>query len=506
MKTRLSAHTGPVRYVAIEVSSTKIRLQCHGVDGHLQWQKHIPQKTTVSTEGRFQQPSTWLSAVETLVNSAKSAGMDFTATLAIGVCATTPTLIAVDDHNMALDDAARMWADTNRVGCVNSKATNTGLMKMAYLVRSEIERDRFRRASYYVDAGPYIACQLTGTLVSGAAMLSQKFSWSVDGFDLTGLELLDDGEVDAVLSRIPSKVVNTGEIVGLLNSDWSEKLGAKTPPAVILCGYDSVAGVFGANVWNPSSNVVFSVGTSATIYRCVSGDKQDGDIGPWSPVPHILPGCHKLISGGFEAGVQSIELLHEDLRLTCRANKDTELERLAESGERLCSSKCLSLPFGGVPLRAPLNGVVLPTVVSCESAVPRREVSLTAMRRGIACFFNYCLQDLTQYGEETTCVHIVGGGTQSPSFCQLVADITRLPVRRFNGSTAANGAALMAIRAVCGEQQAGEAAFALEAATQIVSPCDDPRRQEFYAQLFTNFNHRLRSELALTKTSFVQTH
>jgi sugar (pentulose or hexulose) kinase len=501
MNANLRKTARDVKWLAIEVSTTKIRLQCHSELGEVLWQQHIAQAMSPAIDGLFQKPSEWLLAVETLISCAKQDGLDLSTTSAIGICSTTPTLVAMNRSGRLVDDKARMWADPHRLGCLNDTGTNTGLMKMAYLVRSRSEHHRFRAARYYADAGPYLAWQLTGTLVSGAAMLSQKFARSADAFDLTGLELLEDGEVDAMLSRIPSKVIQTGDVVGALSRAWCAKLGTKSSPAVLLCGYDSVAGVFGANVRSPSSTVVFSVGTSATIYKCVSSERKPGTIGAWAPVSNMLPGGHGLISGGFEAGVQSIDLLHEDLRLTCHAAKDTELEQLAQLGERTCGSNCLSLPFGGVPLRSPLPGVVLPTIVSCECPVPRREVTLTAMRRGIACFFNYCLRDLAIHGERTTSVHIVGGGTQSPSFCQLIADLTRCPLRRFCGSTAANGAALMVIRRMCGESHAIAAAASMQAMAELVLPSENSVRQEFCSKLYANFSQRLKNELALATTS-----
>lgn len=484
-------------WAAIEVSTSKIRLQIHDELGKPIWSEFIRQVRIRRPRGVFQKPSRWLRGIESLFAKAHRDGIDMTSLRAIAVCSTTPTLIAVDANGKSLDDEARLWSDTRRCGELNSSGNNSGLLKLAYLAATKDERTRFNQTAFYADAGPYLVAQLTGRLVSGAAMLAQKFGMKSGEFDRTGLDILDHTQMDLIIDRIPQIVTATGDVVGTLNRSNSTVLGIPEGVPVTLCGYDSVCGVAGACVCGPSKTAVFSVGTSATIYKCPQGNSTN--LGPWTPIPNMLPGQNLLMSGGFEAGGQSIELLHKELRLTCGAARDAELEVLASRAEHEYSDHCISLPFGGVPLRAPLPGVVLDTVICCDNPAPGLVESLTAMRRGIACFLNYCVMDLALRGEEINDLRVVGGGTRSPSFCQLIADVTRIPVRRFDGTAAASGAAIMTIATIDGHSAADAARTMLENRSLLHSPTDVVVRQELYRNLYARFRNRLKKELAFTR-------
>jgi sugar (pentulose or hexulose) kinase len=120
------------------------------------------------------------------------------------------------------------------------------------------------------------------------------------------------------------------------------------------------------------------------------------------------------------------------------------LEEVAAQGEMLEPPTTFALPFGGVPLRAPLPEVQLPTAIYSNYHFPSNQAQLVAMRRGVAYFVRYAMDDLLGRGIAVRKLHIVGGGTKSQSFCQLLADASGIPVCIFGSNAASAGAAILA--------------------------------------------------------------
>src|SRR5262249_2603552 len=148
---------------------------------------------------------------------------------------------------------------------------------------------------------------------------------------------------------------------------------------------------------------------------------------------------------GFEAGMQTIELLHKRMLLTCQAaQKNARLEALVTAAEAREPCTVFALPFNYVPLRPPLPNRKLPTAIfgTNRQVEPSDPEALVAMRRGVSYFVKYSVTDLRSRGVDIDRIHIVGGGTKSPSFCQLVANTCEMPVLSFGSQAAAVGAAI----------------------------------------------------------------
>lgn len=382
-----------------------------------------------------QRPDDWMATIRSLLSIA-GREVDLRQVECVGLSATTPTLVFLDAGDQLLADAV-LWCDTHRVGPPGP--TNVGFQKLAAILALA---PRLRSARQVLDSGNYIAFLLTGERTAGSAAHAQKFAWSPErGYDTTGFD-------PALVELLPPRVVSTGEEIGRLRAEAADGLGLRRGIPIVGCGYDSVASLPGVGIVGTSDDALLTVGTSVGLYKTVN-PQSTADLGPWVPRGHLLPDGAHVVAGGFEAGMRSIGLVHQRLKLTCRAaESDSELEDLAAEMERQESSGCFALPFGGVALRSPLAGRVLPTAVFCDrELVPSDPASLVALRRGVAYFVRYSLDDLAARGVPVTQVRIVGGGTRSPSFCQLVADACGRPAESYGTQAAATGAAILAAAA-----------------------------------------------------------
>jgi xylulokinase len=429
-------------YAGIDVGTSKVGLSIVGASGRLVWSATTelpPSRRSPRTGLSVQSPNAWMKSCKELFDAAR-ASLDTSRIQSVGVTATTPTFLFLRADGSLLVDEAVMWSDPNRDGPSDPSGRNAGLRKLSAINR--IAPTLIRHSTFIVDSSNYIAYRLTGALTTGAAFLSQKMMWSPSSKSYTRYFRPDNAAVGT--SRFPHRVVATGDVIGHTISQAAQALHIRMGIPVIHAGFDSVAAMIGAGVYRPSDMLLVSTGTSVVFYMVPSGTSVD--LGPWVPREFLLPGQHYVITGGFEAGLQSIRLLHKRLLLTCNGQSmNRRLERLAAEGERKETAGTFALPFGGVPLRAPLPEVVLPTAIFSNSHLPSDQTMLVAMRRGVAYYLRYALDDLRRRGVEVSELRLVGGGTNSKSFCQLLADVCELPVSRLSGNAAAAGAALLAI-------------------------------------------------------------
>jgi sugar (pentulose or hexulose) kinase len=361
--------------------------------------------------------------------------------MAVGVTGTTPTLLFLDESFRPLGGQAFLWCDLRESGPPNRENTNSGIRKIAALCAPQSER--FRRTRWIVDSGNYLILWLTGNLTASRPVLVQKFAWDeATGFDCEGF---DDPDIRRLLAMIPQqRVLNTGEVAGELRKDVARHLGLPPAIPVIAAGYDSVAAMVGGGLTRPSRSLLLSVGTSVVEYLCPEDLPRDG-LGPWTLRPRRLPGEHHIICGGFEAGMQSIKVVHQKLKLTCTAqDKNREVEGLAAEAELNLSARVFALPFGGVRVRAPLNAVLPTAIFADRELVPSDLTILIALWRGVAYFVRHSVEDLRRRKVRIDRIHLVGGGTKSMPFCKMLASATGLPLRNFGAQAASRGAALLA--------------------------------------------------------------
>ena len=363
---------------------------------------------------------------------------DLTTINSIGLCATTTSLLAVGEDGEPQSNVF-MWCSTADEGATNPDNTNRGSRMMAALDRDF--PSVVRRARYIVDVADYLRHWMSGQLAVNKSTLAAKFAWTArNGFDLRGLEGRGMSEL---LTKLPRRPVAVGETVGVLRRGALLDLGLRRNTPVVNSAYDTPASIPGAGISEPGSELLMSVGTSLGVYMIPNAQK--ASINNWPFRSDLIPGPWKTLFGGFEAGAQSIRILNDRVLLSCQAaDKYGWLENEICTAEAACDAGVFALPFGGVHVRAPIHRPLRSFVGLGDELVPNDLHSLVAMRRGIAYFAAYCIDDLRSRGVSISAIHLVGGGSRSRSFCQLICDVCDLPVVNFGSSAAAVGAAIIA--------------------------------------------------------------
>lgn len=481
---------------AIEMSSSRCQLSFINEFGNPIWCSNLPQVKTTSPGGFLtHSPHHYLSSIRKLFQMAIDDGLNMKSLAGIGVAATTPTPVLVDKHGRPVTDNAYLWHDPKLMGEPNLARNNTGLRKLTAIALAE--PDMFVQAKWALDATDFLVAVFTNKIASSNAALIQKYAWSeANGFSLEGLARYKSTAIQCV-NKIPGRVCRTGEVVGGVSHRSAQHFSIPQGIPVVHAGYDSVAAMVGGGIRYSGGGMMISLGTSVTMYMSPS-TKPNG--GTWVARGNVLPGKNHVISGGFAAGLQGIQLVREELNLKPTDSASHDLVNRAAELESKLDPAVLRLPFASQEMRSPLAGLSLPTVALCNDHFQSNAQRLAAIRRGVCCFIKYAIEDLRSRGVKVDRLSVTGGGSQSESFVQQIADYTNLPVRIFGSNAAAEGAALLALEAVCGEPAMMSALGVRWTKARLKRPDRSPKRQYLCGQVYANFETLLQALIKLSPT------
>ena len=317
-------------------------------------------------------------------------------------------------------------------------------------------------AAGFVEAGDWVALQLTGTLVRNACAAGYKGCWTRErGFPSQAFFAALHPELAGLADKLPGEIVPPGRRIGGLTGEMAARLGLKPGTAVGAAIIDAHSAVPAATVVTPG-RMVMVIGTSTchmlladrhAIVDGVAGVVTDG----------IIEGYH-----GYEAGQAAVgDLLGWYARLLSSPGREVstvfaDLEReAADAGPGGHGLVALDWWNGNRSLaNADLSGLL----VGMTLATTRGDVYR-------------CLMEATGFGtmrilqafaaRDVPVTELIAAGglaERSPLLLQIYADITRRPIRlAASAHTSATGAAMLGAIAA-GEAAGGHASFASAAA------------------------------------------
>lgn len=451
MITRTPARESPGRMpdfvLGIDLGTSKVAVSVIDGKGNVvrTAARELPRASLTPDGWLTQEPRDWLAIIMALI---KEVGqfVPLNQIASLGITATTPSFAFLNEGGQLVYEKAVMWNDLNRIGPAAPSGLGVALQKLTALAVNKPAL--INQSRWIIDQTNLVGYYCTGLLSTNAATLVQKFNWNGSHSNTEGFERFP---IDHLLRMIPDRIVSTGDVLGPLRPHAARTLGLSAGIPVVLCGYDSIAALGGGGLLEPSKSILATVGTSIGLYL-IPTDQSLQRSGPWVCRENLLPYGLKVTSGGFEAGMQTIGFVHKKLRLSCKAlQAHAVLEKAVAEAEPLEPAETFALPFGNMPLKAPLSNRRLPTIISWGRGLHPDEITkLIALRRGVAYYIRYALEDLRFRDIGVTRIHLVGGGTQSPSFCQSLASICQMPVLDFGPRAAAIGAAVFAATALTG--------------------------------------------------------
>lgn len=434
----------------------------------------------------LQHPGDYLESMHEAVSGAvRAARVDASDVVGIGIDFTSCTILPIDRalKPLSLDPSwtahphawVKLWKhhaaqpQANRINDLAADRQEAFLKNYSGRTSSEwllakvlqiLEDDPaiFDAAFGFVEAGDWVASQLTGTLVRNACAAGYKGFWNrMDGFPSADFFAALHPGLRDLKDKLPGEIVPAGRRIGGLTSDIAASLGLKPGTAVGAAIIDAHSAVPAATVVTPG-RMVMVIGTSTchmlladrhAIVEGVAGVVADG----------IVEGYY-----GYEAGQAAVgDLFGWYARHLAGPGKDDgaifgTLEReAADAGPG--SNGVIALDWWNgnrsILMNADLSGLLVGmTLGTTRGDVYRSLIEATGFgTRRI----------LDAFAEEqvpvTELIAVGGLAERSPLLVQIYADISRRPIRlAASANASATGAAMLGAVAA-GEAVGGHASF-----------------------------------------------
>jgi xylulokinase len=411
-----------------------------------------------------QDPEAWWRALVDAVAQSRVRRVD-----AVAVAGQQHGLVALD-RNDAVIRPAKLWNDTEsaadaawlveQLGSADAWARACGsvpvasftITKLSWLQRTE--PDNWKRLRTVLLPHDYLNLRLTGVRFTDRGDASGTGYWSpAEGhyrWDLLGLVDRDRDWSDAV-----PPVLAPAQQAGCVTAQVADELGLGEPLPIVAAGTgDNMAAALGTAL--APGDVAVSMGTSGTVYTVAAQPTAD--------------------ASGAVAGFADATGRFLPLVCTLNATGVTDaVARLLGVGPAELDALALAASpgAGGLVLVPYLAGERTPNrphargaLTGIASDVSRQQLARAAVE-GVVCGLLDALDALGEAGVPTSGSRLVavGGGSRSPAYRQVLADLSGLPVVVPSGTEhVATGACVQAAAAL-GSTDPLEVAIAWELGT-----------------------------------------
>lgn len=378
---------------------------------------------------------------------------------AIGVSGQQHGFVALGDDGKVLAPV-KLWCDTStgtevdeitatcggRSRCIETAGNPVlaGYTASKILWLRKHHPEKYRQMQYVLLPHDYVNYLLTGETVmeygdaSGTALLDVRSrEWSPD--------MVAAVDPDGTLAAKLPPLVGPDEFIGVTTEAFSNEYGLPAGVPVAPGGGDNMMAAIGTGNVEPG-RLTMSLGTSGTLFAYSETPVID-DAG------NIAAFCSS--TGGW-------------LPLLCTMNCTlaTELMRApleVSTGEFDRTIGAVAAGSGGLIVLPFFTGERTPNLPRASASVLGLNAQncgkghlLRATAEGATFGLRFGLEELVRLGHESSGIVLTGGGSNSREWCQIVADICRLPVNLLEQDEGASfGAALQALWLLEKEQDPG---------------------------------------------------
>lgn len=492
--------------LALELSTTSLRALIFDQEGQTLAATRVSLPVLHPEVGAYEQDASswWLAAQQaihqalTLLPPARRGDL-----VTLSVTHPRETVVLTDPAGQPLAPAL-LWMDQRctaevaqaerKLGAVRLHAlsgtppcTTPSLYKLMYL-RSQ--NPEWLRGAQVHDVHSFLSLLFTGRAVTSLASASptglvdmRQKSWSPTLLDLAGLSL----------TQMP-EFVEAGHLIGPLLPEVAQKLGLPEHLLVYAGAADSQAAGLGAGVIHQGP-AFFDLGTAVTCGALTHRYQVDQ---AFRTLHSAIPGYYG-VETTLQGGMQTLwwfvqTLLRSPHRDTSLAQLETEAASIPSTSDGL-----LALPYWAGSMNPHWDDQVGGGFLGLRSS--HQPVHLyRALLEGIAYEQRLHLEGIEiALGKPQEKLFLLGGGSRSDLWCQILADVLGRPLFRVEASEAsALGVALLAAVSHGLYPQWDTAAAAMTRSQQCFSPGParatyDRLYREVYRGLYAELRHRLQT-------------
>lgn len=381
---------------------------------------------------REQETGDWLTAFEQATAQALAqAGIDGQQILGIGVSGQQHGLVLLDADGQALRPA-KLWCDTEstpqnerllaELGGEQGSLDRLGLViAPGYTVSKllwtrEHHPEIFERIAHVLLPHDYLNFWLTGQARAeyGDASGTGYFNVRERQWDLPLLRQIDpSGRLEAALPRL----IEAHQPVGTIRPGIAARLGINPLAVVASGGGDNMMGAIGTDNIHPGV-ITMSLGSSGTVYAY-------SDRPAVSEEPAVASFCSS--SGGWLPLICTMNLTNVTTAVRELLQLDISGFNQAVAQAPIGAEGIVMLPFLNgerVPALPHATGSVLGLTTNNLNAANLCRAAVEGTTFGL----RYGLDLLRAGGLQTHAIRLIGGGSKSPVWRQLVADVMDAPV------------------------------------------------------------------------------
>lgn len=402
---------------------------------------------------------------------------------------TAVTIVTVDRHGNAFGPAI-LWMDTraseeaaeiNRTGhpalWYTGQAVSPEWMLPKALWLKRHEPERFQQASYLVELHDWLLYRLTGVWALSLATISGEWSYvrKRGGWPLDLLEALD---LAVLPQKWPTNILQAGQLVGYLQREVATATGLSAGLPVAQGLMDSYGASIAANIF-VSGRLSLSLGSSSSYLGLIERPTSDPRL--LGPVPDVFGLDTWAMQGGQTSAASLLRWFRDQLAPGMSyAILDHEASTLPPGSDGLCALDTWQgsrTPHRDPSSRGSFWGLNLGHT---------RAHLYRALLESVAYGGRQIIEAMQDAGVQTEQIVACGGGSRSPLWMQIHADILGKPITVLDEPhAAALGAAICAATAANWYDQIQAAAPALTRLGQIFFP--NPEHQQVYQQGYQHY-------------------
>lgn len=420
----------------------------------------------------------------------------------ISVCATSSTVVPVDERGEALTDAI-LWMDTravaeaeaiNKTGhpilqyCGGEESVEWMIPKTLWLKNNKPEiYQRSHKIVEYLDWLNYKLCGKFVTSICQAACkwnyVASEGGWPDDFFRQIGLEDYEE--------KLVTDIARVGEVLGRIDHDFAEKYDLNPDMVVVEGGIDAHIGMLGMGVAKPG-RMAMIMGTSFVQLAFAEGEI-DEYTGIWGPYVEPIVPAKNLLEGGQISAGSIVKWFMKEFGLTAEDNPYAAMnEAIADIPPGAEGLVALDFFQGNrTPYKDPsASGVIYGLTLRHTKAHIYK-----ALLEAVAFGSKNIIDNFENQGCPVDTIVGCGGVTKDPVFMQIISDVTGKPIIvTIEPSAGALGCAIVGAVGAGVYEDFDEATQSMVKDAYIVEPnLDNTKRYEAVFETYTEVYDSLKN-------------
>jgi xylulokinase len=449
--------------LSYDLGTGGVKASLYEVDGRCLKNVFIPYETTYPAAGLHEQsPETWWSAVVESTNKLLAGGGEGKDVFCLALSGHSLGAVPVDKRGRVLRRTTPIWSDS-RAGAEAAEffkkidetewymATGNGFPAPLYTIfktmwYKSVEPAMYSKTFKILGTKDYINFRLTGIMATDSSYASGS-----------GVYDLRDGHyspelvaASGVRAELLPEIFSSTHVLGELTKEAAEKLNLPRNVLVICGGVDNACMALGARSFS-EGRVYTSLGSSSWIAVCSADPILDARTRPYV-FAHVVPGMFTSAVSIFSGG-SSFRWVRDVL---CRDLKE-RAERSGTEVYDLITEEAATSPVGSKNLLfnpSLAGGTGLDPSPAIRGAFAGLDLGhtradlLRAAMEGIAMNLGVALDEFRSYRRLSNEMLIVGGGSVSPLWRQIFADVYRMDILKTNIGMEAGALGAAAVAAV----------------------------------------------------------